>query len=167
MAQRIVSYTEIPKPSIAIRAIPANIINSLNKYILVDTINQLSNKSEYSTYFILAILNSKLISWYAYRFIYSKAIMTMQFDNPTTSRIPMPLVDLLKKSDKEIHDKLVNLVDNMIEINKKLNSEKNPDVVTMLRRKVEAIDGGIDRLVYGVYQLTEEEIEIIEEENYI
>ena len=67
-----------------------------------------------------------------------------------------------KKSDIEIHDKLVNIVDNMIEINKKLNSEKNPDVVTMLRRKVEAIDGEIDRLVYGLYQLTEEEIDIIE-----
>ena len=50
----------------------------------------------------------------------------------------------------------------MIEINKKLNSEKNPDVVTMLRRKVGAIDGEIDRLVYGLYGLSEEEIGIIE-----
>ena len=50
----------------------------------------------------------------------------------------------------------------MIEINKKLNSEKNPDVVTMLRRQVEAIDWEIDRLVYGLYQLTEEEIDIID-----
>ena len=70
-----------------------------------------------------------------------------------------------KKSDKEIHDKLLNLADNMIEINKKLNSEKNPDVVSMLRRKVEAIDGEIDRLVYGLYGLTEEEIRIIEDGN--
>ena len=67
-----------------------------------------------------------------------------------------------KNLNKEVHDKLVNLADNMIEINKKLNSEKNPDVVTMLRRKVEAIDGEIDRLVYGLYQLTEDEIGIIE-----
>ena len=50
----------------------------------------------------------------------------------------------------------------MIEINKKLNNEKNSDVVTMLRRQVEAIDGEIDRLVYGLYGLTEEEIGIIE-----
>lgn len=28
---------------------------------------------------------------------------------------------------------LVNLVDSMIKINKKLNSDKNPDVVTILR----------------------------------
>lgn len=58
---------------------------------------------------------------------------------------------------------LVNLVDSMIEINKKLNSEKNPDVATMLRRQVEAIDEEIDRLVYGLYDLTEEEVGIIED----
>ena len=70
-----------------------------------------------------------------------------------------------KKSDIEIHDKLVNLANNMIEINKKLNSEKNPDVVTMLRRKVEAIDDSIDEIVYGLYELSDNEIRIIE--NYI
>ena len=53
---------------------------------------------------------------------------------------------------------LVNLVDSMIEINKKLNSEKNPDVATMLRRQVEVIDGEIDRLIYGLYGLTDEEV---------
>ncbi|WP_432633818.1 hypothetical protein [Brachyspira sp.] len=53
-----------------------------------------------------------------------------------------------KKSDKEIHDKLVNLVDSIIEINKKLNNEKNPDVITILRRQVEALDGEVDRLVW-------------------
>ena len=36
----------------------------------------------------------------------------------------------------------------MIEINKKLNSEKNPDVATMLRRQVEAIDNNIDKIVW-------------------
>ena len=58
---------------------------------------------------------------------------------------------------------LVNLVDSMIEINNKLNSEKNPDVVTILRWQVEIIDEKIDRLIYGLYQLTEEEINIIED----
>ena len=67
-----------------------------------------------------------------------------------------------KNLNKEVHDKLVNLVDNMIEINKKLNSEKNPDVVTMLRRQVEAIDDSIDGIVYGLYDLSDNEIRTIE-----
>ena len=163
LAQRIVSYTEIPKPSIAIRAIPSDIINSLNKYILVDTINQLSNRSEYSTYFILSILNSKLISWYAYRFIYSKAIMTMQFDNPTTSRIPMPVIDLSNSSHKEVHDKIVVLVDNIIELNKKVNTEKNPNSLNMINRQILACEKQLDNLIFSIYNLNDDEKRTINE----
>ena len=67
-----------------------------------------------------------------------------------------------KKSDKEIHDKLVNLVDSIIEINKKLNNEKNPDNATMLRRQVQSIDDNTDKIVYGLYGLSEEEIKVVE-----
>lgn len=162
LAQRIVSYTEIPKPSIAIRSITADMINNLDKYMIVDTINQLSNNSNLSSRFISAILNSKLISWYTYSFIYARAIMTMQFDNPVTSRIPMPVIDLNNKQDKEMHDKIVNLVDNIITLNKKLSAEKNPNSITIINRQINAVDKQIDSLVYKLYNLSDEEIGIIE-----
>jgi len=50
----------------------------------------LQRELELSPYFVLALLNSKLINWYVYRFIYAKAVMTMHFDSPVTSRIPLP-----------------------------------------------------------------------------
>ena len=164
LVQNIVSHIMNPTPHIKIIAMPSSILDNKDEYILLNTVNQLENISNLDTKFILAILNSKLISWYAYRFIYSKAIMTMQFDNPTTSRIPMPSVDLTKKSDKEVHDKLVKLVDNIIAINKKLVGENNPNTKEILERQVRALDGEIDKLVYGLYGLTEEEINIIEVE---
>ena len=163
LVQNIVAHIMNPTPHIKIIAMPSSILDNKDEYILLNTVNQLENISNLDTKFILAILNSKLISWYAYRFIYSKAIMTMQFDNPTTSRIPMPSVDLTKKSDKEVHDKLVKLVDNIIAINKKLVGENNPNTKEILERQVRALDGEIDRLVYGLYQLTEEERNIIED----
>ena len=163
LVQNIVAHIMNPTPHIKIIAMPSSILDNKDEYILLNTVNQLENISNLDTKFILAILNSKLISWYAYRFIYSKAIMTMQFDNPTTSRIPMPSVDLTKKSDKEVHDKLVKLVDNIIAINKKLVGENNPNTKEILERQVRALDGEIDRLVYGLYQLTEEEINIVED----
>lgn len=162
LVQNIVAHIMNPVPHIKIIAMLSNTIENKDKYILVNTINQLDNISDLNSKFILAILNSKLISWYAYRFIYSKAIMTMQFDNPTTSRIPMPSVDLTKKSDKEVHDKLVKLVDNIIAINKKLVGENNPNTKEILERQVRALDGEIDRLVYGLYGLSDNEIRIIE-----
>ena len=162
LVQNIVAHIMNPTPHIKIIAMPSSILDNKDEYILLNTVNQLENISNLDTKFILAILNSKLISWYAYRFIYSKAIMTMQFDNPTTSRIPMPSVDLTKKSDKEVHDKLVKLVDNIIAINKKLVGENNPNTKEILERQVRALDGEIDRLVYGLYGLSDNEIRIIE-----
>lgn len=163
LAQRIVSYTEIPKPSIAIRSITADMINNLDKYMIVDTINQLSNNSNLSSRFISAILNSKLISWYTYSFIYARAIMTMQFDNPVTSRIPMPVIDLSNPSHKEGHDKIVVLVDNIIELNKKVNTEKNPNSLNMINRQILACEKQLDNLIFSIYNLNDEEKRIINE----
>ena len=163
LVQNIVAHIMNPVPHIKIIAMPSSILDNKDEYILLNTVNQLENISNLDTKFILAILNSKLISWYAYRFIYSKAIMTMQFDNPTTSRIPMPSVDLTKKSDKEVHDKLVKLVDNIIAINKKLVGENNPNTKEILERQVRALDGEIDRLVYKLYNLIEDDIRILNE----
>ena len=74
----------------------------------------------------------------------------------------MPSVDLIKKSDKEVHDKLVKLVDSIIAINKKWVGENNPNTKEILERQVRALDGEIDRLVYGLYGLSDNEIRIIE-----
>lgn len=41
-------------------------------------------------------------------------------------------------------------------------AEANPQVKTMLQRQIEATDRPIDRLVYALYGLTEEEIGIVE-----
>lgn len=158
LVQNIVAHIMNPVPHIKIIAMLSNTIENKDKYILVNTINQLDNISDLNSKFILAILNSKLISWFTYIFVFGKAIRTMHFDNPTTSRIPMPSVDLTKKSDKEVHDKLVKLVDNIIAINKKLVGENNPNTKEILERQVRALDEEIDRLVYGLYGLTDEEV---------
>ena len=44
-------------------------------------------------------------AWYAYRFIFGKAIRTMKFDNPVTSKTP------IKKISKEKQKPFENLVD--------------------------------------------------------
>ena len=101
--------------------------------------------------YLLGLLNSKVVNFWFKNIYVNDDTLFPHIQKNQLASIPIPIIDLTKKSDKEIHDKLVNLVDNMIEINKKLNNEKNPDVVTMLRRQVEAIDGEIDRLVYNLY----------------
>lgn len=71
--------------------------------------------------------------------------------------IPIP------EPDKDTESKLVNLVDNIIDLNKKLSSEKNPNTIEMLNTRIQTVDKAIDKIVYSLYNLTDEEIRVIEE----
>jgi len=75
------------------------------------------------------------------------------------SRDPIALADRLEKAR---HDKMVSLVDQMLSLNKQLSGAKTDQEKTALQRQIDATDKQIDRLVYELYGLTEEEIRIVE-----
>jgi hypothetical protein len=58
----------------------------------------------------------------------------------------------------------VKLVNQMLNLNKKTSEAALPQDRNMLHRQIEATDRQIDRLVYKLYDLTEEEIKIVEAE---
>src|SRR4026207_2581397 len=63
------------------------------------------------------------------------------------------------------HDKLVSLVERMLELHKRsprLPHRKNVGEES-LQREIENTDKSIDRLVYELYGLTEDEIAIVEQ----
>ncbi len=70
--------------------------------------------------------------------------------------------DFSNPADKIAHDRMVALVERMLDLHKKLAAVKAPDEKTHLDREIKATDAGIDRLVYELYGLTEEEVGIIE-----
>ncbi len=57
---------------------------------------------------------------------------------------------------------MVSLVDQMLELNKKLAAAATPQEKSTLGRRIEATDRQIDQLVYELYDLTPEEIAIVE-----
>jgi predicted nucleic acid-binding Zn-ribbon protein len=56
---------------------------------------------------------------------------------------------------------MVSLVDRMQELHKRSGAVKNPNEKTQLEREIEATDRQIDQLVYELYGLTQEEINIV------
>ena len=58
---------------------------------------------------------------------------------------------------------MVQLVENMLELKKKLADTKAGHEKTLLKRQIEATDRQIDQFVYELYDLTEDEIKIVEE----
>jgi len=127
--------------------------------LTVDTVeNTISTDKKYSLEFLLCLLNSRLISWYAYRYIFSKAIRTMDLDSHYLGRIPLP--------NAEVENSVfMNLVNKMLFLNKRLNKigDKLTDERTRIENEIKKTDGQIDELIYKIYGITEAEKEIIEE----
>lgn len=61
------------------------------------------------------------------------------------------------------HGNMVSLVQTMLDLNKALQTVKTPDEKTALQRQITATDNQIDQLVYELYNLTPEEIQIVED----
>ena len=80
-----------------------------------------------------------------------------------TRELPLPAFDL--KAGKALHDRMVSLVEAMLDLHKKLAAAKTPQEKTVLERQIAATDAEIDRLVYELYGLTEDEIKIVEGES--
>ena len=78
------------------------------------------------------------------------------------SQIPIRTIDFSDPADVARHDRMVALVQSMLDLHKQLASAAGEHERTLLQRRIEAADRQIDRLVYELYDLTEEEIGIVE-----
>ncbi|MEN6610567.1 MAG: hypothetical protein ABFC24_06985 [Methanoregulaceae archaeon] len=75
---------------------------------------------------------------------------------------PINFTDLAGKAR---HDKMVSLVTQMPDLNRKGQDAKIDHEKTLFQRQIEATDAAIDKLVYELYGLTPEEIAIVEGTN--
>jgi type I restriction-modification system DNA methylase subunit len=121
--------------------------------------NIFTTDKKYTIEYILALLNSKAVQYYTYKFIYNNAIRSMDFYKAYAQKIPLPP---LNKSEQ---DSITQLVENLISLHKKLFSfgGKNTNETQKLKYDIERIQEEIDQKVYELYGLTKEEIEIIED----
>jgi hypothetical protein len=76
---------------------------------------------------------------------------------------PIRPIDFSNPTDKAYHDKMVELVERMLTLHKKVSAAKTPDEETRIQRQIDATDHQIDHLVYELYELTEKEIKVVEE----
>ena len=108
--------------------------------------------------FLSAILASKLVNFWCINYLAD------DMNQSYLSRIPIRTINFSDPAEKAQHDKMVALVESMLELHKRLASAKTPQEKEMLARQIESTDGAIDRLVYELYGLTEDEIRIVEGE---
>jgi len=113
--------------------------------------------------YLLGILNSSVM-FFLFRQILPK--LRGDFYEPGYvyfKTFPIRKVDFSNSTDKIKHEQIVELVNRMLISNQKLSSTRTPQEKNLLQRQIEMMDRQINKLVYELYELTEEEIKIIEE----
>ena len=112
--------------------------------------------------YIIGLLNSKLV-----RFIYENIVQEnnrtfAQVKPINVRKIPIPKLDLSKPKQKSQHDRMVERVDQMLDTQKKLYASKSEQDRKHYQQKADILDKQIDTLVYELYELTAEEIKVVE-----
>jgi len=115
------------------------------------------------TKYILALLNSKLFI-FIYRLVSLEEGRALAQVKPTViNQLPIRTIDFNNPPEKAIHDKLVSLVDRMLELNKKRASIPPSAERDKIEREIAVTDEKIDEIVYGLYGITEKERRIVED----
>ena len=129
--------------------------NDINSMVIFNT--NLSFK------YLLGILNSRMISfWFAEKFQKFQRKIFPQFKVKELKLFPIRSIDLNNPDDVIKYEKMISLVEGMLELNKTKTKEKNPETLRRLETRITATDRQIDRLVYDLYDLTAGEIALVE-----
>jgi len=102
--------------------------------------------------FLLAINNSKLFAWLLYKFVYSNAIRSTRYDEQYIGKVPCPNFEKVNQKPT------VQFVDQILAITKDEDYLSNP----AKQAKVKDYEHQIDQMVYEFYDLTPEEIAVVE-----
>ena len=129
--------------------------------------------SSNTTYFIpgrdlylLGLLNSRFGELYFKSVcagLEGKAETYLRFFGQYLEGFPLPTLTETDSADKARHDKMVALVERMLELHKRRQAAGSDHERELLQRQINATDRDMDALVYELYGLTDEEIRIVEE----
>jgi hypothetical protein len=114
-------------------------------------------------FYILGCINSRLLTWFhhkrnpkAQKGLFPKVLVS------DLKRLPIRKINFSNPDDKSLHDRMVSLVEKMLELHKQLAVAKSAPEKTIIQRRIDAMDKQIDELVYELYGLGEEEQRVVE-----
>lgn len=120
----------LKKPKIISQRIVAHVLKPTDHIIIMSTLdsegllsvdtveNTIIIDPTYDLKYLLAFLNSKLVSWFAYTFIFNKAVRTMDLDDYYVGKIP------LYPASKDEQKPVISLVDRLLKLTDELVATK-------------------------------------------
>ena len=112
--------------------------------------------------YLAGLLNSRLIA-----FVFAKTAPASGRERAEHSwddlrDLPIYTPDFDDPADADRHDRIVSLVTRLVALKKQRSHAETGQERETLRKKIDAADRKIDRIAYGLYGLTPEEITVVE-----
>jgi hypothetical protein len=120
------------------------------------------SRNPHSLRYLQGLLNSRLLDWFLHGISTPFRGGYWSYGKRFIELLPIHTIDFADKHDCARHDKLVALVEQMLQLHRDLAAAKMAHDRTLAERQIAATDRQIDRLVYELYGLTEEEIAVVE-----
>jgi hypothetical protein len=115
--------------------------------------------------YLLGILNSRLF-WFTIRrlsipFGTRAGEFRYRLIYQYMANVPIRPINPANANDRRLRDRLVKMVQRMLTLNQQLAHSKSAPSKTPIERQLNATDLEIDRIVFELYGLTEEEVQIV------
>lgn len=114
------------------------------------------NRSDLDLRFVLGILNSRLIDVYYRARCLTNWRTIAQVKKADLDRIPLPAIDMSLSKHKMLHDRLVEAVDRMLELNKQLGCGAKSDIAC----EINMLDEEIERITRQLYGFDEHAVDL-------
>jgi type I restriction-modification system DNA methylase subunit len=114
--------------------------------------------------YVLGLLNSKLMNYIFNGLFESKHLAGgyLAINKTQLEQLPIRVIDFNNTEDVKMHDEMVRLVERMMDLKKRYHDTEDARLRQQLDHAIKATDEQIDNLVYKLYNLTDEEIRVVE-----
>ncbi len=160
-AKRLFEFSKA-REKILIRRVSPKLIATIDRdqFWFTKNLYGAINDSNYASEYIVGLLNSSLLTYFFQKyFTTKKQDIFPKFQKYQLDQIPIKTIN----KDNAQYLKIVAKVKQIINLKSLVENVKTPQEKKNLERQIAALDKQIDRLVYELYGLTEDEIKIVEE----
>lgn len=152
------------KKKIVVRQTSDRLIANLdmNKYLSLKNVHNIRVLADFSYEYLLALLNSKLLDWWYKKLIPETGRVFAEVKVVNLERLPIKNINFKNKQEAQFHTQIVTHVDQLLQLNKELQILTLETKKEQIKQKIEYNEDKINSLVYQLYDLTKDEIELVE-----
>jgi len=133
-----------------------------NKYLSLKNVHNIKVLNDFSYEYLLALLNSKLLDWWYKKLIPETGRVFAEVKVVNLERLPVKSIDFKNTQETLFHTHIVNHVEQLLQLNNELQNLTLETRKEQIKQKIEYHEDKINDLVYQLYDLTEEEKLLIE-----